>query len=64
MNRGIKAVHDAGALRYHPRCYYRPDDGSPTETCPAMIAGVTDFAGQITGAHRTWLAPDGLARQR
>ena len=25
-NRGIKAVHDAGALRFHPRCYYRPDE--------------------------------------
>ena len=22
-NRGIKAIHDAGALRFHPRCYYR-----------------------------------------
>jgi hypothetical protein len=31
-NRGIKAVRDAGALRFHPRCYYRPDDSSPTET--------------------------------
>ena len=59
-NRGIKAVHDAGALRFHPRCYYRPDDGSPTETWPAMIAAVTDLSGVITGAHRTWLAPDGF----
>ncbi len=58
-HRGIKAVRDAGALRYHPRCYYRPEDGSPTETWPAMIAAVTDLAGHITGAHRTWLAPDG-----
>lgn len=58
-NRGIKSVHDAGALRFHPRSYYRPDDGSPTETWPAMIAAVTDLAGRITGAHRTWLAPDG-----
>ena len=24
-----------------------------------MIASVTDSAGRITGAHRTWLAPDG-----
>ena len=24
-----------------------------------MIAAVTDLEGQITGAHRTWLAPDG-----
>lgn len=61
-NRSIKAVHDAGALRFHPRCYYRPDDGSPTETWPAMIAAVTDLAGRITGAHRTWLAPDGSGK--
>ncbi|QQO35420.1 toprim domain-containing protein [Bradyrhizobium diazoefficiens] len=61
-NRGIKAVHDAGALRFHPRSYYRPDDGSPTETWPAMIAAVTDLAGRITGAHRTWLAPDGSGK--
>jgi hypothetical protein len=59
-NRGIKAVHDAGALRFHPRCYYRPDDGSPTETWPAMIARVTDLEGRITGAHRTWLDPGGF----
>ncbi len=61
-NRSIKAVHDAGALRFHPRCYYRPDDGSPTETWPAMIAAVTDLSGAITGAHRTWLAPDGVGK--
>src|SRR5208282_3203525 len=61
-NRGIKAVHDAGALRFHPRCYYRPDDSSPTETWPAMIAAVTDLSGAITGAHRTWLAPDGFGK--
>ena len=61
-NRGIKTVHDAGALRFHPRCYYRPDDSSPTETRPAMIAVVTDLSGVITGAHRTWLAPDGFGK--
>ena len=60
--RGIEAVHDAGALRFHPRCYYRPDEHSPTETWPAMIAAVTDLDGKITGAHRTWLAPDGFAK--
>lgn len=61
-NRGIKAVHDASALRFHPRCYYRLDDSSPTETWPAMIAAVTDLSGAITGAHRTWLAPDGFGK--
>jgi hypothetical protein len=59
-NRGITALHDAGALRFHPHCYYRPDDGSPIETWPAMIAGVTDPIGRITGVHRTWLDPEGF----
>ena len=62
FNRGIKALHHADALRFHPRCYYRKDDGSPTETWPAMIAAVTDLSGAITGAHRTWLAPDGSGK--
>ncbi|MCO5081116.1 MAG: toprim domain-containing protein [Rhizobiaceae bacterium] len=57
--RGVTALHGTGNLRFHPRCYYRPDDDSPTETWPALIAAVTDLSGQITGAHRTWLAPDG-----
>ncbi len=26
---------------------------------PAMVAAVTDLAGRIAGAHRTWLAPNG-----
>ena len=60
--RGITTVHHAGALRFHPRCYYRPDEHAPTETWPAMIAAVTDLSGAITGAHRTWLAPDGLGK--
>ena len=63
-NRGIKTVHDAGALRFHPRCYYRPDEGSPTETWPAMIAAVTDLDGRSTGAHRTWLDPGGFDARR
>jgi hypothetical protein len=61
-NRGIKTVRAAGALRFHPRCYYRPNDSSPTETWPTMIAAVTDLADRITGAHRTWLAPDGFGK--
>jgi Toprim domain len=59
-NRGITPLHEAGSLRFHPRCYYRPDDNSPTETWPAMIARVTDLEGRITGAHRTWLDPNGF----
>jgi hypothetical protein len=59
-NRGVVALHETGALRFHPRCYYRPDPHSATETWPAMIAAVTDLDGKITGAHRTWLDPDGF----
>ena len=56
--RGITLLHGTGNLRFHPRCYYKPDDG-PTEAWPAIIAAVTDLTGRITGVHRTWLAPDG-----
>ncbi len=59
-DRGITALHGTGSLRFHPRCYYRPDDLSPTETWPAMIAAVTDLSGHLTGAHRTWLDPGGF----
>ena len=57
--RGIMSLHGTGNLRFHPRCYYRPDEHSPTEKWPALIAAVTDLNSKITGAHRTWLAPDG-----
>ncbi|MBC9880374.1 DNA primase [Bradyrhizobium sp. INPA01-394B] len=62
--RGIAHVHHGGSLRFHPRCYYRPDEHLPTETWPAMIACVTDLDGKITGAHRTWLDPLGFDRIR
>lgn len=62
--RGITALHETGALRFHPRCYYRADENAPTETWPAMIAAVTDPAGTITGAHRTWLDPHGFSEVR
>ena len=57
--RGITALHETESLRFHPRCYYQPDEHSPTEIWPAMIAAVTDLNGKITGAHRTWLDPSG-----
>ncbi|BAB54885.1 mlr9705 (plasmid) [Mesorhizobium japonicum MAFF 303099] len=58
--RAITALHETGDLRFHPRCYYRPESG-PTETWPAMIAAVTDLKGKLTGAHRTWLDPGGFS---
>jgi hypothetical protein len=61
-NRAITLLAGTGALRFHPRCFYRADDHAPTETWPAMIAAVTDLSGAITGVHRTWLAPDGSGK--
>lgn len=58
-NRGITSLHDIAALRFHPRCYYRSDADAAIEFWPALIAAVTDLAGNITGAHRTWLDPSG-----
>jgi Toprim domain len=64
QRRGITHVHHGGSLRFHPRCYYRPDGDHPTETWPAIIACVTDLDGSITGVHRTWLDPGGFDRVR
>ena len=63
--RGIADLHDGGSLRHQPRCYYHgPDDESPPEIWPAMIACVTDSDGMITGVHRTWLDPEGFDPKR
>jgi hypothetical protein len=64
QRRGITHVHHGGSLRFHPRCYYRPDGDHPTETWPAIIACVTDLDGSITGVHRTWLDPGGFDQVR
>ena len=52
-------MHGTESLRFHPRCYYRPDRFSATEAWPALVAAVTDLGGRITGVHRTWLDPSG-----
>ena len=63
--RGITDLQHGGSLRYQPRCYYHgPDEESPAEIWPAMIACVTDLHGTITGVHRTWLDPDGFDSNR
>lgn len=61
-NRGIVDLRDTSSLRFHPRCYYVPDDHHATESWPAMIAAVTNLAGSVTGAQRTWLMPDGRGK--
>jgi hypothetical protein len=60
--RGLTAVPDLGALRFHPRCYYRARHDAPSETWPALLAAVTDLEGTITGVLRTWLARDGSGK--
>ncbi|WP_207101479.1 DUF7146 domain-containing protein [Paracoccus shandongensis] len=60
--RAITCLSGTAALRFHPRCYYKPDEHAPTENRPAMIAAVTDLACRQTGAHRTWLAADGSGK--
>lgn len=57
--RAITHLTDLPALRFHPHCYYRPEDDAPVETWPALIAAVTDLNDTITGVHRTWLEPSG-----
>jgi len=61
-SRGITRVSDLPALRFHPRCYYRPGEDDVPGTpgaFPAMIAAVTDLDCVQTGTHRTWLDPSG-----
>jgi len=60
--RRITDLGEASALRFHPRCWYRPDPGSPDgarDTWPALLASVTDGDGEMTGVQRTYLDPSG-----
>ena len=61
-SRGITASLALPALRFHPACFYRPDESMARETWPAMIAAVTDPGGKLTGLHRTYLARDGSGK--
>ena len=63
--RGITALQDCKALRFHPRCFYRPDGEAPAganSDGPALIAAITSVDGALTGVHRTWLDPSGLTK--
>jgi len=64
-SRGIPPMPGLDALHFHPRCWYRrsiDDRGHVSSAMPAMIAAVTDVAGNVTGAHRTWLTSDGTGK--
>lgn len=60
--RAITHLANLRALRFHPRCYYRPDTGADMQIWPALIAAVTDMSGAISGVHRTWLDPSGARK--
>ena len=62
-SRGITRLADLSDMRFHPRCYYRPNENDALDTpgaFPAMIAAVTDNDGMQTGTHRTYLSPLGI----
>ena len=58
-SRGITKAAPSAALRFHPKCWHRDEGQTKPVPRPAMIAAVTDGAGSLKGAHRTWLAQDG-----
>ncbi|GGZ32741.1 DUF7146 domain-containing protein [Asticcacaulis endophyticus] len=59
LGRGIRLSGDTSMLRFHPRCYYGGKDGTSRKSWPALIAASANDNGEITGAHRTYLDPDG-----
>jgi hypothetical protein len=59
LSRGITLPVASTALRFHPKCWHRDEGQTRSLPRPALIAAVTDGAGVLQGAHRTWLAPDG-----
>jgi len=64
-NRGITDLRNCANLRFHPRCWYRPNADDPPgmrDAWPALIAAIRDDEGVLTGVHRTWLSPDGNGR--
>lgn len=57
QSRGVFRLRGLRWLRYHPRCFYRSEHGDTAY--PALLAGVTDLAGQLQGLQRLWLTPQG-----
>lgn len=58
--RGITCSLNEPALRFHPRCYHLSDRGRME--LPAIVASITDNAGDITGVQRLYLAPGGTQK--
>jgi hypothetical protein len=60
--RAITGVCHLRALRFHPNCYCPADNAAATNAGPALIAGVTDLQGRVTGVQRTWLDVSGRGK--
>lgn len=58
--RAITCTLNEPALRFHPRCYHLSNAGRMEY--PAIIAAITDNAGDITGVQRIYLAPGGMSK--
>ena len=57
--RRITAELSWPSLRFHPRCFYRPEGDGPWGEWPALLGVVTNEHGKLFGLQRTWLARDG-----
>lgn len=60
--RGLDGFVDYAALRFHPHAYLRDPRTGHRISRPALVAAVTDSAGTIVGAQRTFLRSDGLGK--
>ncbi len=58
----ITARLDWPSLRFHPSVWYRESEAHPREAWPALLAAVTDHAGNITGIQRCWLDRTGTEK--
>ncbi len=59
-DRGLGLPTALPALRFHPHCYCRADDGSCREL-PALLGAITNLDGCLVGVHRTFLNPGGFS---
>lgn len=64
--RGVSLGRDGTEpLRFHSRCFYRAEPGSPDsarDAWPALVALVTAWDGERTGLQRIWLDPAGQTK--
>ncbi len=60
--RGLILQGEEPALKFLPRCYWRVREGEPPLTWPALIAGVKDLQGCLTGVQRLYLAREGTGK--